>query len=223
MKKVFYVDGIPNEITKSIFLAGPTPRNGACKSWRQDAIRILEEKGYDGTVIIPEAKDFTGNYDNLEYQGIIDFERARLNLCDVILFWVPRSDLLPAFTTNIEYGNFIKTGKIVIGAPKDAPKTGYLRYMASERNMPFFDSLEDTINETLKVIGNGVLRQKDEVLVPLNIYNDEYFKNWHKGLENKEITSLVTEFYNDKNWLIRVDLKDNESMEIQKDILVFKS
>ena len=39
---------------KSIFLAGPTPRSLDVETWRKEAIRILEELGFDGIVYVPE-------------------------------------------------------------------------------------------------------------------------------------------------------------------------
>ena len=39
---------------KSIFLAGPTPRDPKIESWRIDACKILEENGFDGVVYVPE-------------------------------------------------------------------------------------------------------------------------------------------------------------------------
>ena len=39
---------------KSIFLAGPTPREKDIISWRNEAIKILENLGFDGIVYVPE-------------------------------------------------------------------------------------------------------------------------------------------------------------------------
>lgn len=39
---------------KSIFLAGPTPRENNDVSWRVEACKILEDNGFDGIVYIPE-------------------------------------------------------------------------------------------------------------------------------------------------------------------------
>ena len=38
----------------SIFLAGPTPRSNDIKSWREEAIKILEQLEFEGIVYIPE-------------------------------------------------------------------------------------------------------------------------------------------------------------------------
>lgn len=47
------------ECKKSIFLAGPTLRKEIVKSWRPQAIEILEELGFDGVVYVPEFKQYT--------------------------------------------------------------------------------------------------------------------------------------------------------------------
>ena len=39
---------------KSIFLAGPTPRDVKILSWRIAAFKFLEENGFDGLVYVPE-------------------------------------------------------------------------------------------------------------------------------------------------------------------------
>lgn len=59
MQIVYAQEKYPHELTlsKSIFIAGPTPRDESTKSWRPEAIKYLEDIGYDGTVYIPEARD----------------------------------------------------------------------------------------------------------------------------------------------------------------------
>ena len=39
-------------LPKSIFLAGPTPRDAETKSWRPETIKLLT--GFDGTIFVPE-------------------------------------------------------------------------------------------------------------------------------------------------------------------------
>lgn len=55
MEVIYALEDMPDTFTKSIFLAGPTPRNkDEVESWRPDALKILEDKGFDGVVFIPE-------------------------------------------------------------------------------------------------------------------------------------------------------------------------
>ena len=43
---------------KSLFLAGPIPRDENAISWKKEAIDILEKYEFSGTVLIPEKRDF---------------------------------------------------------------------------------------------------------------------------------------------------------------------
>lgn len=51
-------ENIPNEVNKTIFLAGPTPRDYTVNnSWRTEAIEILKSLNYDGVVYIHEERN----------------------------------------------------------------------------------------------------------------------------------------------------------------------
>src|SRR3989338_6807118 len=118
MQIVYTGEEFPQSWKKSIFLAGPMPRSRKVKSWRPEAIRILEKLGYDGVVFYPEDRDGGWRQD---YTAQANWEHAGLDAADCILFWVPRQlKTMPAFTTNIELGLYAKSGRIVLGAPKDA-------------------------------------------------------------------------------------------------------
>lgn len=116
---------IKNE--KSIFLAGPTPRTDKIKSWRLNACDILEELGFDGVVYVPE---YSTNKAKEDYVDQAMWERKALKEATVILFWIPR-DLkdMPAFTTNVEFGYWLHTNKVIYGRPNGAPKTKYLDWL----------------------------------------------------------------------------------------------
>ena len=43
MQLIFSDMNMPSTVTKSIFLAGPSPRNRHAWDWRKDAIKILQE------------------------------------------------------------------------------------------------------------------------------------------------------------------------------------
>jgi len=86
-KVVYARDPFPREYTKSIFLAGPTPRGKGNEGWRKEAIEILRKKGYDGVLFVPEPSD--GNW-AVDYDDQIEWEENGLHQADCILFWVPR-------------------------------------------------------------------------------------------------------------------------------------
>lgn len=132
---------------KSIFLAGPTPRDESVESWRPEAIRILETLGFDGTVIVPETDDWS-SHDS--YDAQIDWEWEGLNTATVVVFWVPRHlKDMPAFTTNVEYGLAAASSKAVLGAPVDTPKMGYLKRLAQRYMIRQFTTLEETLRHAV--------------------------------------------------------------------------
>ena len=112
---------------KSIFLAGPTPRNENVKSWRKEACKLLEEKGFDGVVYVPEYSD---GKPLMDYLDQVEWEREALSNASVIAFWIPRElKEMPAFTTNVEFGYWIHTGRIIYGRPDEARKNKYLDWL----------------------------------------------------------------------------------------------
>lgn len=190
MQVVYTGEEAPKTLTKSIFLAGPTPRNKQeQESWRPDALKILEDKGYDGVVFVPE--DRKGEF-KLEYDDQIGWEEKHLNMADCIVFWVPR-DLEPdskgypkmaAFTTNVEFGAWADSGKIVFGAPPKATKNGYLKHYCEKYNVPMGDTLTETLDHAMEMLGEGAERSDGEREVPLFIWKTDSFQSWYKAQTN---------------------------------------
>lgn len=187
MKVVYTGDEAPETFTKSIFLAGPTPRNKEeVESWRPDALKILEDKGYDGVVFVPE--DAEGVFKK-DYDDQIEWEERYLNMADCILFWVPRDLTLDstdfpkmaAFTTNVEWGTWASSGKVVFGAPEDADKVSYLKHYADKFNVPTGETLTETLEHAMEMVGEGAERSAGEREVPLYIWNTESFQSWYKA------------------------------------------
>ena len=50
------------------------------------------------------------------------------------------------FTTNVEYGLFVKSGKIILGYPPRAQKMKYLDHLARKYNVPVFHTMEETLD-----------------------------------------------------------------------------
>jgi hypothetical protein len=117
-------DRISDLQPRSIFLAGPTPRSSDVKSWRPEALDYLRRTGFDGDVLVPERKDFKAQFG---YCDQVEWELMGLERCSVVLFWVPRDMVtMPALTTNVEFGMYIKSNKIVYGRPQTAANIRYL-------------------------------------------------------------------------------------------------
>jgi hypothetical protein len=111
----------------SLFLAGPTPRSHRVKSWRPEAVHILNTLKFSGTVLIPERQDWNVGFDYLDQ---VEWEFAGLEQANALLFWVPRDlDDLPGFTTNVEFGRYVGSGRMIYGRPEGRPHNRYLDWL----------------------------------------------------------------------------------------------
>lgn len=148
---------------KSIFLAGPTPRNDNTISWRKEALKILEAKNFDGVVYVPE---FSVNKAKEDYTDQAMWEREALIDSTIILFWIPRNiETLPAFTTNVEFGYYIHTGKITYGRPDNSPKTKYLDWLYEiDYNKKPHNNLESLIQESIELSNQKYNINSQEIL-----------------------------------------------------------
>jgi len=177
MQIIYAHESPPASFTKSIFLAGPTPRSQEVTSWRPEALHLLKEAGYDGVVFVPETADgkWRGNY-----VGQVKWEENCLHMSDCILFWVPRQmETMPALTTNDEWGTWKNSGKVVFGAPEEAVHVRYQRYYAEKLLVPHATTLKKTIQAALEMIGEGALRTNGEREVPLYIWQTTSFQQWY--------------------------------------------
>ncbi len=182
METVYTDESFPCNVTKSIFLAGPTPRSPEVTSWRPEALQILAELGYDGHVFVPEYRDAAPG--EVDYKERIDWETEGLNRADCIVFWVPRNlKTMPAFTTNVEFGAWTSSGKVIFGAPADAPKNRHLELKADEMSVPRLQTLKKTLAQVCAFLGEGSSRQNGECQVPLQVWRTESFQAWYKNLK----------------------------------------
>ena len=125
--KINYSDQVIHKNKKSIFLAGPTPRDKNILSWRKEACRNLRTFGFNGLVYVPEYSTWkTKN----NYNDQAMWEREALKQATVIVFWIPRSlPEMPGFTTNVEFGYWLHTKKVLYGRPNSATKIKYLDWL----------------------------------------------------------------------------------------------
>ena len=146
-----YSDEIIIKGKKSIFLAGPTPRDENTVSWRIDVCDRLEKLGFDGVVYNPEYSSWKPKS---SYIDQAEWEREALTEATVILFWIPR-DLkdMPAFTTNVEFGYWLHTGKIIYGRPDNSVKNKYLDWLYKlDYNKEPFNDLDKLLKEAIKMV-----------------------------------------------------------------------
>lgn len=149
--RVNFSDEVVMKGKKSIFLAGPTPRGEGVASWRVDAVKKLEELGFDGVVFVPEYSSWIPK-ENYEDQA--NWEREALTEATVILFWIPRSlPDMPGFSTNVEFGYWMHSKKVIYGRPDGAPKTRYLDWLyKTDYNEEPFNNLDKLLEYAVEII-----------------------------------------------------------------------
>ena len=148
---------------KSIFLAGPTPRGENVESWRTGACQFLEDSGFDGIVYVPEYSTWKPKAD---YVDQAQWERDALANASVIVFWIPRTlPDMPAFTTNVEFGYWIHSGKILYGRPDEAKKIKYLDWLyKTDTNKEPYNSLEQLLSDSINFANEVGVNKENEIL-----------------------------------------------------------
>lgn len=188
MNIVFADHPLPKNLTKSIFLAGPSPREMSVHDWRHEAIDYLKSINFQGSIFVPvPERRFKGESEspNWNYHNQVEWECEARSVADVILFWIPRSisGKMPGFVTNIEFGEDLSTGKVVYGRPTDAEKCRYLDKRFEDLGRPVHDTLEKTISYAVKVLGDGAFRENGEIHIPLFVWQSKQFQSWYANLK----------------------------------------
>jgi 8-oxo-dGTP pyrophosphatase MutT (NUDIX family) len=177
MQVVYAREAFPESLTQSIFLAGPTPRSSDVPSWRPAALEELARLGFDGAVFVPEPRDSAWAPG---YEEQITWEEAGLHRADVILFWVPRDmRTLPGLTTNVEWGAWAGSGKVVLGTPEGAAHVGYLLHYAQKYRVPLVRDLAGVAVAAVNLAGGGEPRSGGECEVPLHVWRHPTFRAWY--------------------------------------------
>ena len=135
-------------------------------SWRVDACKLIEDIGFDGVVYDPEYSTLKPRGDYLDQ---VEWEREALSNASVILFWVPRVlPDMPAFTTNVEFGYWLHTGKVIYGRPDDARKIRYLDWLyKKDTNKDPYNNLDDLLRAAIDK-ANEIGVNTNNVVLPLD-------------------------------------------------------
>lgn len=146
----------PGDLTGigSVFLAGPTPRSEDVLSWRPEIIQAFNEINEDITLFVPEYGEIVQDETN-NYEDQCEWEWHHLHIADAIIFWVPRHmESLPGFTTNCEFGFWVKSSNVLYGRPDGAPKTSYLDwlYQKSGANRKIYSMIPDLAKATVSFL-----------------------------------------------------------------------
>jgi len=143
----YYEDEII-EGEKSLFLAGPSTLVKGI-TWRNEALKILQDLEYDGVVYVPEFRNVTTIYDADKQ---FHWERKGLFNSTSLIFWIPRKipEIL-AMNTNVEFGYWVKSSKVLYGRPDESDNNEGLDMLYRyERNLEPHNKLEDLLKEAIK-------------------------------------------------------------------------
>ncbi len=178
-------ESLPDAWTRALFLAGPSPRTASPRpSWRPRALDVLRRLGFDGVVLVPEPPEGEDWAD--DSAASTRWELEGLRLADVIAFWIPRDYThMPGFTTNVEFGAWIGSHKVVLGHPPGAPGTAYLDTLARGVSQSPSMSLEATLAAAMDRLSRGARRAGGEREVPLHVWRMPEFQAWYAELRGR--------------------------------------
>ncbi len=160
INKVHVFEPLATPTQPSIILLGPSSKDANLTDWRQEVITLLDERGFEGAVYIPEPR--TRNRP-LDYDEHLRWVLDACQAADVILFWVPRNmQTLPGLKTNVEIGMFIQSPKLLFGAPENAVKMRYIKTLLRYYNQPFFSDLTHLLDVAKE---RAVMRRKKATLI----------------------------------------------------------
>lgn len=147
----------PNVLSNSVFLLGPTPRDKDTPSWRPEATRLFKDKGFDGTLLIPERHNWTEGFD---YVSQVDWEHHGIEICTVAMFWIPREmKTMPSLTSNIEFGlllgGYFGHKRVVYGRPPEAEKCRYLDHLWRKTGREPKTTLAATVEEAMEIVARS--------------------------------------------------------------------
>jgi hypothetical protein len=184
MKIIYSQQPIPNEINKSIFLAGPSLRPGQEGiSWRIKALEILRVLEYDGVVFVPEFEN--GQFDeDFNWTNQVLWESRCLRCADTILFNINRDidNNLLGLTTNTEFGQWMDSGKTVLVTPLNADKVEYQKWWAKNLKVPQYTDLFNAISFIISE-QQTCWRKDGERFIPQEIFLLETFQDWYKAMK----------------------------------------
>lgn len=138
--------------SKSVFLAGPTPREESVSSWRGEVVSMFEDLGFDGQLYIPEFRN-KHYYDEDTGINEMEWDQDALESCAVVMFWIPRGPDMLGLSTNVEFGYMLGKGNIVYGRPNDAIRCEFLDFLYKEKlGKDASCNIEDTVKEVIKFL-----------------------------------------------------------------------
>lgn len=167
-------DPLPAAFSRSIYLSGPA-RTPDGVDWRSEAIRILDELGFDGVVYDPIVPGLTAVDVTNE---VVEWQWAARNRSDMVVGWLGAESERTSGGTRSELMHDLQLGKAVLGVAPNYRRTDQLITEARRRNVPVVSGLRAMLVESVNQIGPGIWREGGECEVPLSVYRTPQFQGW---------------------------------------------
>lgn len=199
----------------AIFLAGPCPRENFDEDWRNEAIKILFDIGFNGTVLTPTNPYFKlmeskfGFTPESARSAQVAWERAAMHIASAIVFWVPRSEKFPARTTNYEFGEWYKKPNVFVGWPDGAIHNEYMECKLQEQNKTHYKTLETILKAAVDSLSRPgtmfftsdthfsqqrTLELSRRPFVDITEMNYEIISNWNKNVTMNDVVVHAGDF-----------------------------
>lgn len=238
MNILYPKDSLEN-IKDGIFLAGPATRTKQTIGWREDLIKILQDQGFNGTVLNPENTEY-GEMGKEAYSKQTKWEQNAMKFASYIIFWIPRTKEHPAFTTNIELGQWLEHPRSYIGWPPGSIKNEYIAERCKQCGKKFYSTMEELVRDIMIEQSKpsrifftsdthfGAERTLELSRRPFRNVEDmdlSLCSNWNKSVRNKDILFHLGDF-GDFNQLRHLNgkicfVKGNyeKNIELPKDLI----
>lgn len=165
-EEIYYDDAALTRGKLSVFLAGPSSH----ERWRPEAIRLLREGGFKGTIVVPEFRDGVFRKERFDdgkpgtipkmtraSENIMRWETDGIDNATVLVVWMPYTDFADdrkwtGLSTRGESSRAIEAKRrgLVLGMPDDAFRSGQDRFHAHRRGLLIHASLQETIAAALR-------------------------------------------------------------------------
>lgn len=172
-------------------------------------IAELERLGFTGDVYSPEYRE--SQSDTFDYTQQVEWELQGLQRADLIVFYVPRqgfennseldaaildsatvNDVIAAIkehtqlglTTNVEFGRWIDSGKVLLGYPAEAQQVRYLRWLQKEVTGKdvVYASIPEMAGAVFQRSAQGVHREGGEAALPIAAWKVPGVQAWRDQL-----------------------------------------
>ena len=145
-----------SELRNAIFLAGPCPRKASEPDWREEAFDILATLCFSGIVLNPTNRYYDENNPK-ERELQVAWELEAMMRASAVVFWLPRSEQSPGFTSNVEVGYWIGKKGVFIGMLDDCMQNAnaYIKTRTEMSGQDVYNTLNDLLAATVRDLHRG--------------------------------------------------------------------